>query len=51
MGELSDAWAAQGKPNVWGDLPQVIEMQSEAGAAAPSKETSKPCRTPTGSMH
>jgi pyruvate-ferredoxin/flavodoxin oxidoreductase len=33
MGELSDAWAAQGKLNVWGDLPQVIEMQSEGGAA------------------
>ncbi len=33
MGENSDAWAAQGKPNIWGSVPDVIEMQSEAGAA------------------
>ncbi len=33
MGELSDAWSNQGKPNVWGTVPEVIEMQSEAGAA------------------
>ncbi len=33
MGELSDAWAAAGEPNAWGAVPQVIEMQSEAGAA------------------
>jgi len=33
MGELSDAWSAAGMPNVWGDVPQVIELQSEAGAA------------------
>ena len=33
MGELSDAWAAAGKPNLWGSVPDVIEMQSEAGAA------------------
>ena len=33
MGELSDAWSAAGVPNVWGDVPQVIELQSEAGAA------------------
>jgi len=33
MGELSDAWAARGKPNVLGVTPRVIEMQSEAGAA------------------
>src|SRR3990172_5463311 len=33
MGELSDAWAAAGEPNAWGGVPQVIEMQSEAGAA------------------
>ncbi len=33
MGELADEWAAQGKPNLWGDVPRVIEMQSEAGAA------------------
>ena len=33
MGELSDAWAATGRPNLWGGVPEVIEMQSEAGAA------------------
>ncbi len=33
MGEWSDQWASEGKPNVWGTVPRVIEMQSEAGAA------------------
>ena len=33
MGELADAWTAAGRPNLWGAVPQVIEMQSEAGAA------------------
>src|SRR5262245_22060660 len=33
MGELADAWSAQNKPNLWGTVPHVIEMQSEAGAA------------------
>jgi len=33
MGELADAWSAAGQPNVWGTVPEVIEMQSEAGAA------------------
>ncbi|MDX1502204.1 MAG: pyruvate:ferredoxin (flavodoxin) oxidoreductase [Thermoanaerobaculia bacterium] len=33
MGELSDAWAAEGRPNIWGQVPQVVEMQSEGGAA------------------
>jgi pyruvate-ferredoxin/flavodoxin oxidoreductase len=33
MGENSDSWAAQDKPNIWGSVPDVIEMQSEAGAA------------------
>jgi pyruvate-ferredoxin/flavodoxin oxidoreductase len=33
MGEFSDQWASQGKPNLWGSVPHVIEMQSEAGAA------------------
>ena len=33
MGEHADAWAARGRPNLWGDVPQVIEMQSEGGAA------------------
>ncbi|MBI3873368.1 MAG: pyruvate:ferredoxin (flavodoxin) oxidoreductase [candidate division Zixibacteria bacterium] len=33
MGELSDAWSAVSEPNLWGAIPSVIEMQSEAGAA------------------
>ena len=33
MGELSDAWSAAGQTNVWGSVPDVIELQSEAGAA------------------
>ncbi len=33
MGELADAWSAAGKTNIWGAVPRVIEMQSEAGAA------------------
>ena len=33
MSELSDVWATQGLKNIWGQVPQVIEMQSEGGAA------------------
>ena len=33
MGEHSDDWAAAGRPNLWGVVPEVVEMQSEAGAA------------------
>ncbi|MDR2808361.1 MAG: pyruvate:ferredoxin (flavodoxin) oxidoreductase [Spirochaetaceae bacterium] len=33
MGEVADELSAQGKKNLWGTIPQVIEMQSEAGAA------------------
>lgn len=33
MGELSDEWAAQGRANVWGGIPRVVELQSEGGAA------------------
>ncbi len=33
MGEWSDEWAAQGRPNLWGAVPRIIEMQSEGGAA------------------
>src|SRR6266498_1676982 len=32
MGEWADAWAAGGVKNLWGTVPSVIEMQSEAGA-------------------
>jgi pyruvate-ferredoxin/flavodoxin oxidoreductase len=33
MGELADTWSAAGKPNLWGTVPVVVEMQSEGGAA------------------
>ncbi|HCC36682.1 MAG TPA: pyruvate:ferredoxin (flavodoxin) oxidoreductase, partial [Treponema sp.] len=33
MGEFSDEFSAQGRKNIWGTIPQVVEMQSEAGAA------------------
>src|SRR5579859_7163973 len=33
MGELADAWAATGRPNRWGTVPEIVEMQSEAGVA------------------
>jgi len=33
MAELADQWASEGKRNIWGEIPDVIEMQSEAGAA------------------
>src|SRR4030042_728090 len=34
MGELADEKTAEGKANIWGTVPSVTEMQSEAGAAA-----------------
>ncbi|MFI3185293.1 MAG: pyruvate:ferredoxin (flavodoxin) oxidoreductase, partial [Methylococcaceae bacterium] len=33
MGEWADEWSARGQVNLWGTVPQVTEMQSEAGAA------------------
>ena len=33
MGEHADAWSAQGETNIWGTIPDVVEMQSEGGAA------------------
>lgn len=33
MGEWADIWAAAGVPNVWGDVPHIVELQSEGGAA------------------
>ncbi|RPI27878.1 MAG: hypothetical protein EHM52_05475, partial [Actinomycetota bacterium] len=32
MGEAVDGWAAAGRPNLWGTVPDIVEMQSEAGA-------------------
>ncbi|MDQ6983068.1 MAG: pyruvate:ferredoxin (flavodoxin) oxidoreductase [Mariprofundus sp.] len=33
MAELCDEWSAEGQENVWGQIPDVFEMQSEGGAA------------------
>jgi pyruvate-ferredoxin/flavodoxin oxidoreductase len=33
MGELADTWSAAGRPNLWGQVLEVVELQSEAGAA------------------
>ncbi len=33
MAELADEWSAEKRPNIWGAVPTVIEMQSEGGAA------------------
>src|SRR5205814_4191333 len=34
MGEWCDEWSANGRHNLWGQVPDVTEMQSEAGAIA-----------------
>ena len=33
MGELADAWSVERRPNLWSQVPEVVEMQSEGGAA------------------
>src|SRR6266542_2749481 len=33
MGEFADQWSNEGRKNLWGNIPDVVEMQSEAGAA------------------
>ncbi|CAN5899899.1 pyruvate:ferredoxin (flavodoxin) oxidoreductase [soil metagenome] len=33
MAELADQWATEGRTNLWGSVPTVVEMQSEGGAA------------------
>lgn len=33
MGELADEWSSKGYTNIWGTVPQVVELQSEGGAA------------------
>jgi pyruvate-ferredoxin/flavodoxin oxidoreductase len=33
MGELADQWMCEGRTNLWGRVPDVVEMQSEGGAA------------------
>lgn len=33
MAEWADAWASEAQPNIWGTVPSVVQMQSEAGVA------------------
>jgi len=33
MGEWADEWASENKPNLWGNVPHIHQMQSEAGVA------------------
>jgi pyruvate-ferredoxin/flavodoxin oxidoreductase len=33
MGEWADQWSSEGKTNIWGSVPLVVEMQAEGGAA------------------
>lgn len=33
MGEWADEWSSNGQTNLWGTVPEVVEMQSEGGAA------------------
>jgi len=33
MGEWADEWSSDNKENIFGEVPRIIEMQSEAGAA------------------
>jgi pyruvate-ferredoxin/flavodoxin oxidoreductase len=33
MGEFADAWSAAGRRNLWGQVPEVVQLQSEGGAA------------------
>ena len=41
MGELADQWASEGKTNIWGTVPHVVEMQSEG---APQGRCTARCR-------
>ncbi|MCB0016393.1 MAG: pyruvate:ferredoxin (flavodoxin) oxidoreductase, partial [Anaerolineales bacterium] len=33
IGEWADQWSAAGQTNIWGTVPQVVELQAEGGAA------------------
>ena len=41
MGEWADHWRAEGQPNLWGQVPTVVELQSEGGAAGTVHGTSR----------
>ncbi len=33
MGEWADQWSSEGRRNIWGTVPTVVELQSEGGAS------------------
>ncbi len=33
MGEWADQWSSEQRPNIWGTVPRVVELQSEGGAS------------------
>lgn len=44
MAEQADAWSGDGKVNIWGDVPRVVEMQSEGGPLRRCMARCKPGR-------
>jgi pyruvate-ferredoxin/flavodoxin oxidoreductase len=53
MGELADQWSGERKPNIWGTIPTVMEMESEGGAAGAvhgALQTGALCTTFTASQ-
>jgi pyruvate-ferredoxin/flavodoxin oxidoreductase len=46
MAEHADDWAAAGRPNLWGSVPDVVEMQSEGGAAGAMHVAGAPADDP-----
>ncbi|MCO6436765.1 MAG: pyruvate:ferredoxin (flavodoxin) oxidoreductase [Phycisphaerae bacterium] len=53
MGEWADEWSAMARPNIWGTIPSVTEMQSEGGAAGAvhgALQTGSLCTTFTASQ-
>ena len=50
MAEHCDDWSAAGRPNLWGKVPDVVEMRSEAGAAGASTARSRRARWPRRSL-
>ena len=54
MAESCDEWSAAGKPNLWGEVPRVVEMQSEGGAAGAVHVAGRPLtdtlRAPAGTL-
>ncbi|STU83083.1 pyruvate-flavodoxin oxidoreductase [Klebsiella pneumoniae] len=51
MAEQADAWAGNGLKNVWGDVPRVVEMQSEAAPLAPYMARCRPAPSPPPLPH